>query len=296
MVGVDGSETSLAAAEWASAFAGKLGLPLHLVHSSPAPGPMPEIAMTPDELAERYRAYRSELLTTAETVVRRRAPGIELSSVADSEPPAAGVLKAARGAALIVIGATGAGAVERWILGSTALRVVNQAHCPVAVWRGDPEDPAPDDRPIVVGADGSPLSAGATELAFAWAQLFSVPVVPVRTWTDGSAVGDSVPTAMQVFGPTAMAVDWEMIARAEAGTLSTIVAPFRKKYPGVTVEERSRRGSAVRELLRALDEGQMLIVGHKGRGRLRGALLGSTTQNLLHRAQGPLVVYRGPGN
>lgn len=296
VVGVDGSETALAAAEWATAFSRKLALPLHLVHSSPAPGPMPEIAMTPGELAERYGAYRSELLTTAEDAVRRSAPGIELTSIADSEPPAAGLLKAARGAAMIVIGATGAGAVERWILGSTALRVVDQAHCPVAVWRGDPGRPSPDDRPIVVGCDGSPLSAGATELAFAWAQLFAVPVVPVRTWTDSAAAGDSVPTAMQVFGPTAMTVDWETIARAEAGILSTIVAPYREKFPGVAVEERSRRGSAVRELLRALDEGQMLIVGHKGRGRLRGALLGSTTQNLLHRAQRPLIVYRGPGN
>ncbi|NKY31631.1 universal stress protein [Nocardia speluncae] len=296
VVGVDGSETSLAAAEWAAAFASKLALPLHLVHSSPAPGPMPEIAMTPDELAERFRAYRSELLTATENAVRRWAPGIETASIADSEPPAVGLLKAARGAAMIVIGATGAGAVERWILGSTALRVVDRAQCPVAVWRGDPAQPSPGDRPIVVGCDGSPLSAGATELAFAWAQLFSVPVVPVRTWTDSAAVGDSVPTAIQVFGPTAMTVDWETIARAEAGVLSTIVAPYRDKFPGVTVEERSRRGSAVRELLRALDEGQMLIVGRKGGGRLRGALLGSTTQNLLHRARGPLVVYRGPDN
>lgn len=295
-VGVDGSETSLAATQWATVFAAKLALPLHLVHSSPAPGPMPEIAMTPDELAERYRAYRSQLLTTAEEAVRRWAPAIGLTSIADSEPPAAGLLKAARGAAMIVIGATGSGAVERWILGSTALRVVDQAQCPVVVWRGDPANPSPDDRPIVVGCDGSPLSAGATELAFAWARLFSVPVVPVRTWTDSAAAGDSVPTAMQVFGPTAMTVDWETIARTEAGILSTIVAPYRKKFPGVTVVERSRRGSAVRELLRALDEGQMLIVGHKGRGRLRGALLGSTTQNLLHRAQGPLIVYRGPSD
>lgn len=295
VVGIDGSETALAAAEWATAFARELALPLQLVHSSPAPGPMPEIAMTPEELAERYRAYRSELLSTAVTAVHRWAPEVELTTVADSAAPAAGLLKAARGAAMIVLGATGAGAVARWILGSTALRVVDKADCPVAVWRGDPASPAPDDRPIIVGCDGSPMSAGATELAFAWARLFDVPVVPVRTWSDSAAVGDSVPTALQVFGPTAMTVDWDAIARAEAETLSTIIAPYRKKYPDVEVEERSRRGSAVRELLHALDEGQMLIVGHKGHGRLRGALLGSTTQNLLHRAQRPLVVYRGPG-
>lgn len=293
VVGVDGSETSLAAAAWATTFAGALALPIQLVHSSPAPGPLPDIAVTPEELAQRQRAYCTELLSAAETTVRRWAPDVGVRTVAATDAPAAGLLKAAEGAAMIVLGATGAGSVERWILGSTALRVAGQAHCPVAVWRGDPANPLPDDRPIVVGSDGSPVSAAATELAFDWARLLSVPVVPVRSWTDSSAIGASVPTAMQVFGPTAMVIDWEMIARSEAETLATIIAPYRKKYPGVVVEERSRRGSAARELLRALDDAQMVIVGNKGWGRLRGVLLGSTSQNLLHRAERPVVVCRG---
>ncbi|WP_280400721.1 universal stress protein [Nocardia carnea] len=292
VVGVDGSETSLAAAAWATTFAGALALPIHLVHSSPAPGPMPDLAITPEELAQRQRAYCADLLSTAETTVRRWAPDIDVRTMTETEAPADGLLKAAQGAAMIVLGATGAGAVERWILGSTAIRVANQADCPVAVWRGDPANPLPDDRPIVVGSDGSPVSAAATELAFDWARLLSVPVVPVRSWTDSSAVGANVPTAMQVFGPTAMAIDWELIARSEAETLSTIIAPYRKKYPDVVVEERSRRGSAARELLRALDEAQLVVVGNKGWGRLRGALLGSTSQNLLHRADRPVVVCR----
>ncbi|MGW5382329.1 universal stress protein [Nocardia sp. NPDC003963] len=294
VAGIDGSETSLAAARWATVFARELGLPLQLVHSAPAPGPMPDIALTPAELAERHRAYRAELLSTAETALREYAPGVELTTVAKTEAPATGLLEAAEGAALIVLGATGAGSVERWLLGSTALRVANHARCPVAVWRGDTADPAPDDRPIVVGADGSPLSAAATRLAFEWARLLSVPVTAVRVWSDSTAVGDSVPTALALMGPTAMVVDWEAIARAEADTLSKIIAPYRKEFPDVAVEEKSRRGSAARELLRALDDAQLAIVGSKGWGRLRGALMGSTGQNLLHRADRPIVVHRDP--
>ena len=292
VVGVDGSDTSLAAARWATVFAEKLGLPLQLVHSSPAPGPMPDIALDPTELAERHRAYRAELLSTAETALRRHAPGVELTTLAKTEAPATGILEAAEHAALIVLGATGAGSVERWLLGSTALRVTHSARCPVAVWRGDTANPAPDDRPIVVGADGSPLSAAATRLAFEWARLLSVPVTAVRAWSEGTAIGDSVPTALALMGPTAMVVDRDAIARSESETLSKIVAPFRKDFPDVEVEQRSCRGSAARELLRALDDAQLAIVGSKGWGRLRGALMGSTSQNLLHRADRPIVVHR----
>ncbi|NUS92480.1 MAG: universal stress protein [Nocardia sp.] len=294
VVGIDGSETASAAARWATVFAGKLGLPLHLVHSAPAPGPMPDIALDPAELAEMHRAYRAELLSTAERALREYAPGVELTTIAATEAPAAGILAAAEHAAMIVLGATGAGSVERWLLGSTALRVAGSARCPVAVWRGDPAHTDPDDRPIVVGADGSPLSAAATRLAFEWARLLGAPVRAVRAWSDSTAVGDSVPTALALMGPTAMVVDWEAIARSESETLTKIIAPYRKDFPEVAVEERSRRGSAARELLRAADGAQLVIVGSKGWGRIRGALMGSTSQNLLHRADRPVVVFRDP--
>jgi nucleotide-binding universal stress UspA family protein len=293
VAGIDGSETSLAAAKWATVFAAKLALPLRLVHSSPAPGPMPEAAFDYAELSEMHSAYRTELLAEAEAALREHSPGTDLIAIADDKAPAAGLLAAAEEAALIVLGATGAGSVERWLLGSTALRVANHAQCPVAVWRGEPADVSVDDRPIVVGAEGSPLSAAATELAFEWAQLFSVRVTAVRAWSDTAAVLASDPTSMHLLGPTAMAIDWEAIAHTEADTLSKIIAPYRREYPDVGVEERSRRGSAPRQLLDALDEAQMAIVGSKGRGRIRGALLGSTSQNLLHHARAPIVIYRG---
>lgn len=292
VAGIDGSETSLAAAEWAAIFAERLAVPVRLVHSSPAPGPMVDTALTPAELAEIQQAYRSELLAATAASLRQRAPGAGLETVADSRAPAAGLLAAAQDAVLIVVGATGAGTIERWLLGSTALRVVEHAHCPVAVWRGDPANVSIDDRPIAVGVDGSPPAAAATRLAFEWARLLSVPVTALRSWTDSSAVGAAVPTAMQLLGPTEMIIDWEAIARTEAGTLTTILAPYRQEFPDVEVEPRSRRGSAARELLHALEDAQMVIVGSRGWGRFRGALLGSTSQNLLHRADRPVVVYR----
>lgn len=292
VAGIDGSETALAAAQWAAAFARALALPLHLVHSARPPAPVAEAGHDYAAMSERHRAYQKELLAEAEAALRRYAPDIHLVSLAADQSPAKGLLEAASGAEMIVLGATGAGSVERWLLGSTALRVANQAPCPVAVWRGDPAKTSVDDRPIVVGAEGSPFSAPATRLAFEWAHMFSVRLIAVRAWSDNTAVLASDPTSLHLLGPAAMAIDWEAIAAAEAANLSKTIAPYRREYPDVAVEERSRRGSAPRQLLDALTGAQLAIVGSKGRGRIRGALLGSASQSLLHHARVPVIICR----
>lgn len=291
VAGIDGSETALAAARWASIFAEALALPLHLVHSAPAP--VPKAGFDYAVLSELYKVRRDEVLAEAEAALREYSPNTRLVPIASSDPsPAQGLLAAAENAEMIVVGATGAGSLERWLLGSTALRVANRAPCPVAVWRGDPANVSVDGRPIVVGAEGSPFAEPAIRLGFEWAQLFSVQVTAVRAWSDSTAVLASDPTSLHLLGPAAMAIDWEAIARAEAENLAKILVPYRREYPDVAVEERSRRGSAPRQLLDALAGAQLAIVGSKGWGRIRGALLGSTSQSLLHHARAPLVICR----
>lgn len=291
--GIDGSETALGAARWAAALAGKLALPLRLVHSSSVRGLVPDVAYSDAEIAEMQRSYQTGLLTAAAESLRRWSPEVEPELVALDAAPAEGLAAASENAAVIVLGATGAGAVERWILGSTALRVAGSARCPVAVWRGDADTAGLDERPIVVGIDGSPESAAATRLAFEWARRLSVSVTAVRVWNESSAVGATVPDAVHLLGSAALVLDWDAIARAEAAKLTELIAPYRAEFPDVAVRLRSRRGSAGRELLHTLDEAQLAIVGSRGRGRFRGALLGSTSQNLLHGADRPIVVYPG---
>lgn len=296
VVGVDGSDTSLGAAKWAAVVARKLGQPLHVVHSVPKPGrtsghgePSPS-----QQLIDSLDAEGVAVLASAVDAIREHTPDIRMTTELDSEPAAAALLTAAKGATMIVLGATGRGTVERWLLGSTAVRVVNQAPCPVVVWRGDPADPGPDTRPLVVGIDGSTISAAATELAFAFADLLGAPVTAVRSWTDEYAIGAATPEMLRQSGPAALLVDWEAVAHAEEQRLADVLAPFRDRFPGVTVNAVSSRGSAPRELLRALDDGQLAVVGSRGLGRVAAALLGSTSQNLLHRADNPVIVHREP--
>lgn len=295
VVGVDGSDTSLGAAKWAAAVAGKLGRTLQLVYSTTHPVRVLGVGdpTLDQQLTESLTEDGARILSTAVDEIRQAAPDAHLTTLLGDEAPAATLLDAAQDASLIVVGATGRGSVERWLLGSTASRVVGRAHCPVVVWRGDPADPAPDTRPIVVGVDGSPASAVAIESAFEFATLTGAPITAVRAWSDEFRVDAVTPDAVPIAGPAAMLVDWDAVARGEAAKLSEFVAPYRQRFPEVTVEEVSARGSVSRELLRALDDAQLAIVGTRGRGRFAGALLGSTSQNLLHRAERPVMICRG---
>lgn len=297
VVGIDGSDASLGAAKWSVSVAERLGATVHLVHAALHPTRLPGFDLSvSQQLTDALAADGAAVLSDAVARLRTWAPDSRLTTVLDNEPAAAALLRAARHAAMIVVAATGRGSVERWLLGSTARRVAGEALCPVVVWRGDPTDPGPDSRALVLGIDGSAMSEVATGTAFRWAELLDVPLVAVRAWTDEFAVGSATPEMFRITGPTAMLIDWDAVARVEAERLADSLAPFRDQFPGVAVREVSVRGSASRELLRALDDAQLAVVGSRGRGRLGSALLGSTSQNLLHRADRPVIICRVVGD
>jgi nucleotide-binding universal stress UspA family protein len=45
-------------------------------------------------------------------------------------------------------------------------------------------------------------------------------------------------------------------------------------------------------MLRHSNDAQLVVVGSHGRGPLMGALMGSTTQNLMHHARCPVLICR----
>ncbi|NLU64079.1 universal stress protein [Rhodococcus sp. HNM0563] len=147
------------------------------------------------------------MLSSAVAAVREYAAGSRLTTMLGDEPATTALLTAAKGATMVVLGATGRGTVERWLLGSTAVRVVNHAECPVVVWRGDPADRGPDTGAFVVGLDGSATSTAA-EFALTFADLLGVPITAVRSWTDEYAIGAARPETLRQSGPTSLLVDW----------------------------------------------------------------------------------------
>ncbi|MEE2060593.1 universal stress protein [Rhodococcus artemisiae] len=287
VAGVDGSETAAAAARWAGALAARLDAPLELVHSLPSEGIFYSEAavLIQSQMIDQLEKDGKQVLSDVADLVRADNPGLEVQSFIGPGPAATSLLEAAEDARVLVMGATGAGKVENFLLGSTVVRVSNHAPCPVVVWRGDTTDPLPSTKPIVVGVDGSELSAAAVEYAFEYAQTLGAPLSAVHSWIGDAALG---------VGATAALVDWKAVEESESAVLAESLAGLHEKYPDVEVSRVIDRGPAAKVLLNHLQDAQLAVVGSHGRGQFAAALLGSTSQNLLHNAPCPVLVARRP--
>ncbi|MFZ2528610.1 MAG: universal stress protein [Rhodococcus sp. (in: high G+C Gram-positive bacteria)] len=285
VVGIDGSDTATAAARWAGALAARMGLPLRLIHSLPSEGIFysESAVLIQSQMYDQLRSDGEKLLSDASDLIRGEQPGLTVESYIGPGPATSSLLEAADEARVVVVGATGAGAIENFLLGSTVLRVANHAPCPVVVWRGDTANPLPNEKPIVVGVDGSELSSTAVSYAFRLADTLGVPLVAAHSWIGDAALGT---------GATAALVDWNAVQEAETAVFAEALAGKQDEYPGVEVRRVIERGPAPKVLLGQLDDAQLVVVGSHGRSQFTAALLGSTSQNLLHKAPCPVLIAR----
>lgn len=285
VAGLDGSATAAAAARWAAALAARLDLPLRLVHALPSEGIFysESAVLIQSQMFDQLRADGEKLLADVSDLIRAEQPGLTVESYIGPGPATNSLLEAADDAHVVVVGATGAGAIENFLLGSTVLRIANHAPCPVVVWRGDNTNPLPNDKPIVVGVDGSELSSTAVAHAFKLADALGVPLVAAHSWIGDAALGT---------GATAALVDWDAVQESETAVFAEALAGKQNEYPDVEVRRVVERGPAAKVLLGQLDDAQLVVVGSHGRGQFAAALLGSTSQNLVHKAPCPVLIAR----
>jgi nucleotide-binding universal stress UspA family protein len=126
----DFSQPAIGAADVAAALAKRLNLPLRLLHCGPEWVVAGEIPLP----APIDTTARDQLETEA---ARLRASGIEVGSEYCQGNASWEVLSAASRLAtkLIVLGSTGKGNIERWLIGSVAQRVAEEATSPTLVVR-----------------------------------------------------------------------------------------------------------------------------------------------------------------
>lgn len=136
---VDFSESSLAALEWALSLAEEADAQLSLLHVIEVP---PELrvssVVTDREIDELHASVAADSLTHMRTLVPDEAAKYCSVETVTSEGDAAhAILKSAadRAADLIVMGAQGHGAIDRWIFGSKTREVIAGAVCPVLTVR-----------------------------------------------------------------------------------------------------------------------------------------------------------------
>ncbi len=284
VVGVDGSPGSDRAVEWAASEAELRHRPLLMVmafHWPIGTYPVEPQAVLSDmsDIMERGRGA----LALQVAAVREAHPELVVSGEFH-EGSAAGILvDRSRHAAATVLGQRGRGGFTGLLLGSVSAQVSAHASGPVVVIAARSR-PVPVDGPVVVGVDGSPVSESAVGFAFDEASWRGVGLTAVHAWR---APGSEVPNDR-----IALYYDLDEVADEEERMLAESLAGWRAKYPDVAVRPVLAHGRSVDELLTQAAEGQLLVVGSRGRGSVSGALLGSVSRAVLHRAACPVAVVR----
>jgi nucleotide-binding universal stress UspA family protein len=293
LVGVDGSARSERALRWGFEEARLHGAGMAVLHAfevSRLRGPLnSEVSID----AERGRA-RDDV---GAMIARVRHLGgdvpvdIATVPVTDHGSVASVLLRRARAADLVVLGARGLGGFAGLLLGSVSQQVAAYAEVPVVVVPG-PASSSRDDgvgsQPVVVGIDGSPQATAALQWAVRHAaarrgRVTAVYVCPPPPPTLTSGMVDAVDRALagrlwthgQAEATEALE---ELVAKVEATT-------------DVRIRAVATSGTPAHRLLElATDLRALLVVGSRGRGGFPGLLLGSVSLHCLYHSTTPMVV------
>ncbi|MEU5790755.1 universal stress protein [Micromonospora purpureochromogenes] len=281
LVGYDGSTDATLALEWALDEAQRGGgRPVRLAYVFEwltvagwiGPGVAPGI--WPDETARRQV---EELVRKAAADAVAQRPGMTVHGEVYDGPPALVLQERSADAGLLVLGSRGHGGFAGLLAGSTAVAVTAHAHCPVVVVRAGQATGA---GPVVVGVDGSESSRVALGFAVESAAQRRVPLRVVR----------AVAPPAGRWRPADH--DEEATVAGERAAVEESLAPWRKTFPDVDVDIEVAPGNPAAALVEASRGAQLVVVGSRGLGGLRGMLLGSVSQQLLQHSSCPVMVAR----
>ena len=282
VAGVDGSPSSMSAAEAAAEEAGLREAPLRLVHAyhwPTAPVGGARLVYEPDVDALRGMAER--FMADAASRARAVAPDIEITTDLLWGEALKVLVRLSHRAALIVVGSRGLGSFTGLLLGSVAVHLVAHTHCPVQVVRGRPH-PAGG---VLLGIDGSPAAQPSVDFAFDEAALRGCGVIAMHAWS-----GWSTPAQPPQDSSMPYAYEPGMLRDGEERLLAEALAGSREERPDVPVERRTVERRPREALIEASRTARLLVVGARGRGGFAGLLLGSVSQAALHHAACPVVV------
>jgi nucleotide-binding universal stress UspA family protein len=275
IVGIDGSPGSAVALRWAMDHADRLGrvVPVTTFLSGPFEhgfGPSPGF----DGGGE---PYRSEAVLQLTGFLEEHAPALVDDGVAIEHRAGPGLVEAAAGAELLVVGTRGWSSREDPSLGSVGSYCVRHAAVPVAVIPRDV--PRIHDRlSVVVGVDGSARSVDALRWTLDHVRRDAL-VTAVRVTSAGPVIGDPLSSSAE---------EIEATARDE---LAACVAEVATRADGHPAVELSVLHGDPREVLGSAVAGtDLLVVGARGHGIIHRLMLGSVATALVHHPTLPTIV------
>ncbi|MFD3991329.1 universal stress protein [Streptomyces sp. NPDC058583] len=294
VVGVDGSEHSLRALEWALSAAEHLGSPLVVAHVRSdalqlgaariaSLGPSPEL---PDAVMEAVR-----------TVVEERGHDMPVryesldGSVTDALPAAA------RGARLLVTGSRGRGGFASLLLGSTSRTLSATAPCPLVVVpheaRAAALEGGAEAGRVLLGLHPEETPDEVVTFAFEAAHHRGVPLEAVTAFRlppqPTSLVVAPAP-ALQVPPPLPLADDAEAFVQEAEREQEERLRPFVARWPRVELVPTVVPADAAGLLVEGSRDAGLVVVGRHHRHRFGSLLIGSVAHAVLHHAHCPVAV------
>jgi nucleotide-binding universal stress UspA family protein len=283
VVGYDGSPASLTALHWATAEAVRLHARLRVVEVfelvialRPTPGTVVPLAAV--------RTARERGLAALADGLRAQQPDLDVETVLIEGTPAETLIEESAQARMVILGSRGLGGWSGLLVGSVAVQVSAHAQCPVLMVPPDTRPRALEQPTVVVGVDGSKLSAKAIDFAFDQAEALGARVIAVHAWTSPFLTYDDGQTMLQFGEAEVQESGRVLVAESVAGAMAD--------HPDVECETRLISGRAARALLVAAESASLVVVGSRGRGGFTGLLLGSVSQSVLHHAPCPVAIVR----
>lgn len=259
IVGIDGSQAAIHAAEWAADEALGRGVSLLMLAILKATHPSADdyhrdLAHAETSLqAARVAVEAKGIPVKVETEILRGQPGAILISESDD-------------AEMVCVGSVGIGRYSRALLGSTATEVAEKAHCPVAVIRSQPDQPEPDINRIVVAVGDAPGRDTVVHQAMREAQLRKLPVLAI-----GTTQADT--------------------AEAPSHELDNRLWPWRRWYPDVHIYPVTTGASVIRFLKSSDDLVPLAVIGGADAGQL-AQIVGPHDHPVFRHAESSVLIVR----
>lgn len=288
VVGVDGSDESIAALRSARRLANMLDAPLEILWGWQLPplayaGYPAVVDWSPSDDARRALDR-----LVGEEFGAEPPEWLRASVMAGS--PAKILLDASQHARLLVVGGRGHGGFTGLLLGSVSEACARHAQCSVlVVRRGRSFDDIAEDatgygeteRPIVVGVDGSAESVAALLIAEDLASRTDCGLNVILVWRGPRFFTGGL-------GPE---LPWSPADDAEDALKRCLADAFGSEIP-TRVEASTYQGRPAEVLISNSEDARLLVVGSRGHGGFTGLLLGSVAEaSVRHSASNVLVVH-----
>ncbi|WP_327701003.1 universal stress protein [Streptomyces decoyicus] len=281
VVGVDGSDVSFLALDWAVDEAALHELPLRLVYASRWER-YEDTALGLSLKRSAGEVLADNIVGTAVERARLRNADLNVSTQVLGDDPESVLLRESDHAYAVIVGSRGRGAFTGLLLGSVGLAVAGQARCPVIVVRGDKAGLAGTHERVLLGVGDSAKGSEAVRFAFREAAARGCTLDAVRAWR--------CPPPETTDRPL-LAGEPERYHEGRASAVPDEALEERAgEFPTVRVRRFTVEGPAHKVLMQRSAAADLLVMGAQRRDSHLGLQLGRVAHTALHHAECPVAV------